>query len=61
MNSRIDTLKQLAMGPVWDGDLVSKTDRDCFVRAGWATRTDGWNIITEPGVRVAVVLGFLVA
>lgn len=41
--------------------MISKSDRDYLVRAGWADRADGWNFITSAGVRAAVVLGILVA
>lgn len=45
----IDTLLQIAEGPVWDGDLVSKRARDAFVQLGWVARWLGWNIITAEG------------
>lgn len=61
MNARIDQLQQLAKGPVWDGNLISKTDRDELVRAGYASRINGWNIITDNGVIVCCNLGLLKA
>lgn len=45
----IDTLLQIHEGPVWDGDLVSKSARDTFVHAGWVARCEGYNIITMMG------------
>lgn len=44
-----DTLLQVAAGPVRDGDLVSKTCRDEFVKHGWAAHCHGWNVITPVG------------
>lgn len=49
----IDTLLQIAAAPVSDGDLVSKSARDTFVKLEWVARCQGWNIITDQG-RVAV-------
>lgn len=52
----IDTLLQIAAGPVWDGDLVSKQDRSEFVRLGWVDRCQGYNIITSDGRAVIKAL-----
>jgi len=60
MSDRTETLKHLATsGPVWDGNLISKTDRDELVRAGWVDRYGGWNFLTLQGVATAVSLGIL--
>lgn len=35
----------------WDGDLVSKSDRDELVRRGLAVKTNGgYNILTKEGI-----------
>jgi hypothetical protein len=60
MSDRTETLKHLAKsGPVWDGNLISKTDRDELVKAGWVDRFGGWNFLTNRGVEAAVALGIL--
>lgn len=50
MNERIEQLKQLAT-VTWDGNLISKSNRDELVKSGLATRFNGWNWITLEGVR----------
>ena len=45
----IDTLLQIAGGPVLDGDLVSKSDRSAFAKLGWVAQCQGFNIITPEG------------
>lgn len=52
----IDTLLQIASGPVLDGDLVSKPARDDFVRHGLVARCEGYNIITAIGRSVIRML-----
>lgn len=42
MGATIEQLKQIAAGPVWDGNLISKYDRDRLVQAGYV----------EPGQRL---------
>jgi hypothetical protein len=50
VSSFYDQLMQL-MFLTWDGDLISKSDRDQLVKKGLAVRFgNGWNIITETGV-----------
>ena len=44
---------------VWDGDLVSKTDRDTLVEMGLAERSCGFQIITANGIRYLNDLGFI--
>jgi len=57
MNGAIDTLLQLYDGSVWDGNLVSKKDRNELVRAGWAYRFgEGMNAITLQGVEAVLLL-----
>lgn len=43
----------------WDGDLISKSDRDRLVENGLASRCNGWNIITWKGVEYLEALGFI--
>ena len=55
---RSEALKQLFVdGPTWDGNLVSKSQRDDLVAAGFASRWDGWNFLTQEGVEAAVAAG----
>lgn len=50
-----EVLMQLfVFGPTWDGNLISKSDRDELVDAGLCNRWEGWNFLTETGVRTAV-------
>jgi len=57
----METFKQLVAGPVWDGNLISKNQRDTLVGHGMVDRGYGWNYLTAKGVEVAVALGFLKA
>ncbi len=53
--AEIDTLWCLfKRGPTYDGDLPSKSGRDSLVEGGWAFRVDGWNSLTEKGVKAAL-------
>lgn len=53
-----ETLMQLfVQGPTWDGNLVSKGERDRMVDAGLADRWNGWNFLTQEGVEAAVAGG----
>lgn len=53
-----ETLMQLfVQGPTWDGNLVSKEERDRMVDAGLANRWNGWNYLTQEGVEAAVAGG----
>lgn len=57
--SRLEVFSQVLKGPVWDGNLVSKADRDALFDAGYINRWDGFNFITSEGIRVALALGIL--
>lgn len=47
----MDVAFQLMNGPVWDGNLASKSGRDHLVEVGAAARsTDGMNFMTERGM-----------
>jgi hypothetical protein len=53
-----EVLMQLFVdGPTWDGNLISKEDRNCLVEAGLAVRWSGWNQLTEEGLEAAVAGG----
>ena len=56
-----EMLSQLAKGPVWDGNLISKSDRDEVVKLGYCDRTLGWNFLTNAGVTACVTYGILKA
>lgn len=50
-----EVLMQLfVQGPTWDGNLISKCDRDTLLKAGLADRWNGWNWLTQAGVEAAV-------
>lgn len=54
-----EVLMQLFVsGPTWDGNLISKSDRDELFDAGLCGRWEGWNFLTEAGVKVAVSGGY---
>jgi hypothetical protein len=59
MNGKIDQLSQLAKGPVWDGNIIGKTERDELFKAGLVGRWGGWNFLTEEGIKYAVNLSLL--
>jgi hypothetical protein len=40
---------------VWDGDLISKSDRDQLVHMGFVDKQDGFNIITKSGIHYLVI------
>ncbi len=53
-----DSLMQLFLqGPVWDGNLISKSGRDDLVAAGLAERWNGWNYLTQEGVEAGLAGG----
>ena len=41
-------------GPTWDGDLPSKSGRDSLIAGGWAFGFDGWQSLTEKGMKEAL-------
>lgn len=55
----IRVLRQLASGPKWDGELVSKSGRDELLDQGFAFREDGWHSVTPLGIQALVALGSL--
>ncbi len=52
MENYIDQLMQLATGPIWDGNLISKNNRDDLVSCGYAMRTRGYTLLTKHGLNV---------
>lgn len=42
---------------VWDGDLISKSDRDHLVKNGLAVNCEGYNLINQEGIRLLVSIG----
>lgn len=59
-NTRVEQLIQIFNGATWDGDLISKQDRDALVKAGLVSRADyGYNIITSKGVDYIVELNLV--
>lgn len=55
---RLEALTQL-LQLTWDGNLISKQHRDALVEAGYASRINGWNIISENGVILLQNLGVI--
>lgn len=54
--SNFDVLIQLFSGPVTDGDVGCKTQRDWLVKHGFAGRTNGFNYITDKGIELLIIL-----
>lgn len=52
-------LIQLLKGPVADGNLVSKDNRDALYTYGYCDKVQGFNIITAKGIEIAIELGLL--
>lgn len=58
-SSYLEQLMQL-LQIVWDGDLMSKEDRNRLVKDGLAVRTNnGFNIITKEGIEMLVEYKFI--
>ena len=51
MNTRIEQLLQIFNAAVWDGNLISKKERDNLRNVGLIKRAQGWNFITPKGIR----------
>lgn len=60
MSGYLEQLIDIFRGSVWDGNLISKRDRDELVKAGLVVKSHGWNIITPKGVTYLNELGLLV-
>ena len=58
MNSRIEQLQQLVTA-TWDGNVISKTDRDELHKARLIQRHNGWTWINTRGLDVLLALKLL--
>lgn len=59
MTPELDQLQQFTSGPVWDGNLIGKAERDRLVGAGLVDRVAGWNFLSPKGVELCVALRLL--
>lgn len=56
--SKNKVLMQLFVdGPTWDGNLISKADRNELLRWNLCNTINGWNYLTGSGVTAAVKVG----
>lgn len=53
-----EQFKQLITA-TWDGNLISKNERDWLVNNGFAARESGYNFLTAKGIKEMVNLGYL--
>lgn len=54
-SAAIDVLGQMFIfGPIWDGNVVSKSGRDELVANGLAFRYEGWQALTSFGLKMAL-------
>ncbi len=54
-----EVLMQLFVeGPTWDGNLISKSDRDELVDADMCERWQGWNFLNLDGIKAGVAGGY---
>lgn len=44
-------------GPTWDGEVPSKAGRSDLFDRGLVQRADGWNWLTDDGVKIDVEIG----
>ena len=56
--STTETLEQ-CLTTTWDGDLISKTERDHWYKLGYVARKRGYNFITAAGVEQLFQAGTL--
>lgn len=59
MGARIDQLMQIFNRTTWDGDLISKKDRDKLRDAGLVYSGHGYNAITSSGIRYLLDLDLI--
>jgi len=59
MTPELHLLLMLRRGPVWDGNLPSKTARDTLLKAHLIWRCSGFQFLSDDGVKTLVGLGFL--
>lgn len=53
----LEALMQLLNGPVWDGNVISKSYRDQLVKNGLAIHCYGYAIITPTGLKLLLDIG----
>jgi hypothetical protein len=58
-NIPIEQLKQISNVPVWDGDLIGKSDRDRLFEMGLIDRAHGYNFLTAKGIKACLELRIL--
>lgn len=58
VNSRLEQLMQITK-VTWDGNLISKTDRDELIKVGYCDKCDGLNYITYEGIKALIKIGSL--
>lgn len=54
-----DQLLHFRFGPIWDGNLNSKTARDTLVDRGYLDRAKGFQFLTGKGIRLLVKIKML--
>lgn len=54
----IESLLQLTR-LTWDGDIISKSDRDFLIRSGLAQRNNGYSMVTPKGIQYLVDLNLI--
>lgn len=59
-STRLEQLLQIAKSPVWDGDLISKTETKNLLRKQYIFHQHGFNCIAQEGIKILVELGFMV-
>lgn len=47
-------MQLFVFGPTWDGNLVSKSERDELLEVGLIERYEGWQWLNEAGMKVAL-------
>lgn len=55
----LEQLLQFMRGPIWDGNLISKSNRDHLYKYKYIQRSSGYQFLTPKGVDTLVELGFL--
>ena len=45
-------------GPTWDGNIISKPDRDELIKLGLVARENGWAYLTRDGMEDALAAEF---
>ena len=58
IGGQIETLTQ-CLQITHDGDLISKSDRDEYVKKNLITRSNGFNIVSETGIKYLNELGII--